>query len=326
MTVCSDLSLFAEGKVVDVARSLAPLPPVQHPRENPPSAAKISLGRELFFDARLSRNDRVSCASCHEPNKGFSNGGRFGKGIRDQRSTRNVPSLINVGYSHPLFWDGRSATLEEQALLPIQNAAEMDMPLEVLEKKLHGVAEYRRQFAQVFDGAVTAARIGQALAAFQRTIVSTDTPLDRYVGGDRTALTPRATKGMQLFFGRARCSICHKGPELTDNRFHNIGTVDPEIPDDSGRRAVTGRAEDQGAFRTPQLREVARTAPYMHSGKFQTLSEVVEHYNFGGVTDTANDHRDEILEVLYLSEDEVEDLVAFLREGLTSPDPPIANP
>ena len=279
------------------------------------SQAEIELGQELFFDVRLSRTDRVACATCHDPKKGFSNGQRLAEGVDGRKGTRHVPSLINVAYSRPLFWDGRAANLQQQALMPIQNQTEMDMPLDALEKKLNGIADYQQRFGQVYCGSVTADRVAAALAAYQRSIVSDDTPFDRYLRGDRKSLSANAKRGMELFFGQARCSRCHTGAELTDNKFHNIGAGDPA---DAGRRAVTRRREDHGAFRTPQLREVARTAPYMHDGRFQTLNEVVRHYNFGGVTDHANDHRDELLEVLYLSEDEVNDLVTFLTAGLTS--------
>jgi len=296
---------------------LKPLAPVEHPRESPASEAKIALGRKLFFDARLSRNDRISCATCHDPAQGFGDGQRLARGIDDRQGARHTPGLINVAYGRPLMWDGRAATLEEQALLPIQNPDEMDLRLEALEEKLRGIAEYRKAFEQVFGGDVSAERIAQALAAYERTIVSAETPFDRYLRGDRDSLSAPARRGMKLFFGRARCSVCHSGPELTDNKFHNIGATDSQAAD-AGRRAVTGREEDQGAFRTPQLREIGRTAPYMHNGRFATLRDVVKHYNFGGVTDEANDYRDEALEVLYLSEVEVDDLVVFLKEGLTS--------
>jgi cytochrome c peroxidase len=159
-------------------------------------------------------------------------------------------------------------------------------------------------------------RIAQALAAYQRTLISNDTPFDRYLKGDRSSLTPGALRGLRLFFGQARCAVCHSGPRLSDEKYHNIGTADPKDP---GRRAVTKNPKDHGAFRTPQLREVGRTAPYMHNGRFRSLEDVIQHYNFGGVTDEANDQRDEELRVLYLSEDQVADLVAFLRVGLTSP-------
>jgi cytochrome c peroxidase len=297
-----------------------PLAPVQHPATNPAIPAKIALGKKLFFDPRLSRIDRISCASCHDPAKGFSNGEKVGRGVDGKKGTRNVPSLVNAAYNRSLFWDGRAATLEAQALVPIQHPKEMNLDLGTLVRKLNAIPEYRRQFQAVFGGPATAPRVAQALAAFERTIVSNDTPFDRYLKGDHKALSPPAQRGMSLFFGQARCFVCHKGSRFTDDDFHNIGIVDEGQPD-PGRRSVTGKKVDQGKFRTPGLREVGRTAPYMHNGRFQTLTQVVEHYNFGGVTDQENDHRDDRLQVLYLSEDQVNDLVHFLAEGLTSPLP-----
>lgn len=292
----------------------------RHPNSSrqPIHCPKGCTGAELFFDPRLSRGEQISCATCHEPDKGFSNGQRLAKGVDGRMGSRHVPSLINVGYSTPLFWDGRATSLEEQALLPIQSPAEMDKPLNQLIDWLNADAPYRELFQRAFHGNATSERIGQSLAAYQRTIVSNRTPFDLYLDGNRDALSSSAQNGMRLFFGRARCSVCHQGSRLTDNRFHNIGTADPALPEDTGRRAVTQKDSDHGRFRTPQLREIGRTAPYMHNGKFKTLQQVVEHYNFGGVTDEANDHRDEQLEVLYLSEDEVTDLVTFLSAGLTS--------
>jgi cytochrome c peroxidase len=288
------------------------------PATNAATPAKVALGRELFFDPRLSRNERVACATCHDPAHGFSNGERVATGVDGKPGTRNVPGLLNVGYHRSLFWDGRVRTLEEQALAPIQNPREMAMPLAELVTKLDGIASYRRQFEAVFGGGATSQRIAQALAAYQRSLRADNTPFDRFLGGDRPALTPAAARGMQLFYGQARCFVCHSGPHLTDDDFHNIGTADGKDPLDAGRGAVTARRADQGAFRTPGLREVGRTAPYMHNGRFATLREVVWHYNFGGVTNEANDHRDEQLRVLYLSDEQVDDLVAFLSEGLTS--------
>jgi len=295
-----------------------PLPEVTHPTDNPTTSEKVALGKALFFDPRLSRTDKVSCASCHDPAKGFSNGERVATGVDGQRGTRSAPSLINVGYARSQFWDGRAGTLEEQALAPLQDAKEMDMRLEALVRKLNGIADYRRLFQAAFGGEATGPRIGQAIAAFERTIVSRETPFDRYLKGDRQALPPAALRGLKLFYGQARCFVCHQGPNFTDDDFHNIGIIDEGRPD-PGRRGVTGKAADQGKFKTPSLREIGRTAPYMHNGRFKTLAEVVGHYNFGGVTDAANDHRDEKLSVLYLNEDQVNDLVAFLAEGLSTP-------
>jgi len=326
-SLCSRLvlvlvSLLALGRLVaEEALPLpGPLPEVQHPADNPATPEKIALGKELFFDPRLSRTDQVACASCHDPARGFSNGERVATGVAGKLGTRSVPSLINVAYNRFQFWDGRASTLEEQALVPIQDPREMDMRLDALVQKLNGIAEYRRQFQAVFGGEATAQRLGQALAAYERTIVSGDTPFDRYLKGEKQALSRAAVRGMQLFYGQARCVLCHKGPNFTDDDFHNIGIVG-DRPQDLGRRGVTGKQADQGKFKTPTLREVARTAPYMHNGRFKTLSEVVQHYNFGGVTDEANDYRDEQLRVLYLSEEQAKDLVAFLTEGLTAPRP-----
>lgn len=316
------LGTAATGGAEDV-----PLPPllgeVKHPKANPTTPEKVALGRDLFADPRLSRDGRVSCATCHHPDKGFSNGERFAVGVDGKPGKRNVPGLVNVGHAGALFWDGRAATLEEQALAPIDNPAEMDARPAALAEKLNGIAPYRERFRQVFGGDATPERIAQALAAYERSLVSADTPFDRFLAGDRHALSGPARRGLRLFFGEARCAVCHRGPNLSDDRFHNVGTAGP---DDVGRRGVTGKEADHGAFRTPQLREVGRTAPYMHDGRFKTLADVVRHYNFGGVTDEPNDHRDAALQVLYLSEEQVDDLVAFLADGLTTRPKPASKP
>jgi cytochrome c peroxidase len=311
------LSRLAAQEVLPLPGSL---PAVKQPADNPSTPEKIALGKELFFDGRLSRTGRVACATCHDPDKGFSNGERFAIGVEGRKGTRSVPSLINVAYNRHHFWDGRATTLEEQALGPIQDRGEMDMPLDALVTKLNGIAGYRQQFQTVFRGEATAQRIGQAIAAYERTLISADTPFDRSRKGDQRALGAATVRGMELFFGQARCFVCHKGPNFTDDDFHNIGVLD-DGPPDAGRRIVTGKPADQGKFKTPTLREVGRTGPYMHNGRFQTLREVVEHYNFGGVTDRFNDHRDEQLRVLYLNEDQINDLVHFLADGLTTPRP-----
>jgi cytochrome c peroxidase len=292
------------------------LPPVKHPADNPPSSAKIALGKRLFFDTRLSRTNDVACATCHDPAKGWSNGQRFATGVDGRLGTRNSPTLINVAYNAASFWDGRAGSLEEQALMPIQHPNEMDLPLAALVKKLNADEQYRRQFREVFGTDASADAIAKAIAAFERTIVARDAPIDHFVAGDKTALSPAALRGMQLFFGDARCHVCHAGPNFTDNRFHNVGVGVDADPPDRGREQFTGEAKERGAFKTPTLREVARTAPYMHDGSFATLNDVVRHYNFG-VTDAENEYRDQELQVLYLSEEQVADLVTFLKEGLS---------
>jgi cytochrome c peroxidase len=305
------------GRLVGDAALPKPLPAVQHPADNPATPEKIALGKQLFSDPRLSRTEAVSCSTCHDPARGFTNGERVATGVDGKKGTRRPPSLFNVAFNRTFFWDGRAATLEEQALVPIQSAAEMDIRADALAKKLNGIEVYRQQFQKVFGGEATPQRIAQAIATYERTILSRDTPFDRYVQGDSRALSAQAVRGMKLFFGDARCVLCHKGPNLTDDDFHNVGIVEDGQPD-PGRRGVTGKPADQGKFKTPSLREVGRTAPYMHNGRFKTLTEVVQHYNFGGVTDAANDYRDPQLQVLYLVEEQVADLVAFLREGLTT--------
>ena len=303
-----------------------PLPVFKHPRENPASPEKIALGRQLFFDPRLSRNDKIACATCHDPTRGFTSGTATAKGVDGAPGRRNVPSLYNAAFNQSHFWDGRAATLEEQALHPIENPAEMDLQREALVAKLKDIAEYREMFAAAFsEEPISAQRVAQALAAYERTIISSDTPFDRHLRGDQEALAPAAKRGLQLFYGDAGCVKCHQGPELTDHKFHNIGIgleTEDNGPKDNGRREVTKRDTDQGAYRTPSLREVAHTAPYMHDGSMESLTDVVRHYNFGGVTGENNPHRDGLLEVLYLSPDQVADLVAFLREGLSSSELP----
>src|SRR5262245_35929845 len=247
-------ALLTFGALVWAAEDAAlpkPLGKVTHPAHNAPTPARLALGKAFFFDPRLSRTGKVSCATCHDPEKGFSNGERFAVGVDGKRGKRNVPALINVGHSGSLFWDGRAATLEEQALSPIDNPAEMDMRPAALADRLNGIAGYRSQFEKAFGGKATPQRIAMALATFQRSLVSDDTPFDRYLRGDRRALSEPARRGMALFFGQARCAVCHKGPSLSDDLFHNIGTAEK---DDHGRRAVTKKAKDHGAFRTPQLR------------------------------------------------------------------------
>lgn len=293
------------------------LPPVKHPADNLSTAAKIALGKRLFFDTRLSRTNEVACATCHDPAKGWSNGQRFATGVDGRLGTRNSPTLINVAYNAAYFWDGRAGSLEEQALMPIQNPNEMDLPLPALVKKVNGDEQYRHQFHDVFGTDADSEAIAKAIAAFERTIVARAAPIDRFMAGDKTALSLAARRGMKLFFGDARCQVCHSGPNFTDNRFHNVGVgVGAETPD-RGREQFTGEAKDRSAFKTPTLREVVRTAPYMHDGSFARLKDVVWHYNFGGVTDAENDYRDQELQVLYLSDEQVSDLVTFLKEGLS---------
>jgi cytochrome c peroxidase len=290
------------------------------PKDNPLSAKKVELGRQLYFDPRLSKDNTVSCASCHDPAKGWSNGEAVATGIRGLKGDRSAPTIINAGYQMFQFWDGRAEELEGQALGPIQNPIEMDMKLEELEAKLNGIDGYRQQFKDVFGTDVTRDGVAKAIAAFERTILSANAPYDRFKAGDTKALSETAQRGMKVFFNRAQCSSCHSGPNFTDGAFHNIGMGMEKNEPDIGREKLTKLVGDRGSFKTPTLREIARTGPYMHDGSKKTLEEVIDYYDKGG---HPNPQLDEAIFPLKLSAQEKADIVVFLKEGLASPNYPM---
>lgn len=294
------------------------------PADNPLTAEKIELGKMLFFDPRLSIDNTISCASCHNPKFGWSNGEAFATGVRGQQGGRSAPTVINSAYQPFQFWDGRAWQLEGQALGPIQNPIEMDMKLDVLVDKLNKIQGYRERFQQVFGTDVTSDGIAKAISAFERTILCGDAPYDRYKAGEQDALTPAAQRGMKVFFNKGNCSACHTGANFTDGAFHNLGiSIEAEEPD-VGRFSESKQLGDRGAFKTPTLREIARTAPYMHDGSLKSLEEVVDYYNRGG---TKNPHLDEEIFPLNLTPEEAADLITFLKEGLSgSSYPDIAPP
>ncbi len=320
--VTCGLSAGAADPLGDVPQGLKPLP---IPADNALSEAKIELGKQLYFDPRLSADNTISCASCHDPQKGWSNGESVATGIGGQKGGRNAPTIVNAAYQRFQFWDGRAEHLEGQALGPIQNPIEMNMKLDDLVAKLSGIEGYRQQFEQVFGGEITPDRIAKAIASFERTVLSGDAPYDRFVAGDEDALSEAAQRGRQVFFNKANCSACHAGPNFSDGAFHNVGVgMDaPEEAQDIGRHAVTNLLGDRGAFRTPTLREIDRTAPYMHDGSLKTLEEVVDYYARGG---HPNPQLDEEIYPLKLSDEQKQDLVAFLREGLRSETYPEVKP
>lgn len=314
------LSSLRSEDLPKVPKGLDP-PPI--PADNPMTAAKVELGKQLYFDPRLSIDKTVSCATCHDPEKGWSNADNFATGIKGQRGGRSSPTVINAAY-HPLqFWDGRAAQLEGQALGPIQNPIEMGHTMEACIECLNGIPGYKKQFKEVFDTEVTADGIAKAIAAFERTILSGDAPYDHFVAGDKSALSPAAARGMEVFFNKGHCSACHSGPNFSDAAFHNIGVgMDKKEPDE-GRKVISKLEGDRGAFKTPTLREIARTAPYMHDGSQATLEDVVEHYNKGGVV---NPQLDEEIFELNLTSGEKADLVTFMKEGLASKSYPMVKP
>ncbi len=297
------------------AQSLKGVPDVTHPKDNPSTEAKVALGRMLYFDKRLSSDNTISCASCHDPKFGWSNNDATAVGVGGQRGGRSAPTIINSAFQKFQFWDGRAGSLEEQALGPIANPIEMNLPIEEAVKKLSAIEGYQKRFKEVFGSGVTADNIAKAIAAFERTIVSGSAPYDLFQAGDKSALSAEAQKGMKLFFGKANCSACHNGPHFSDGAFHNLGIGFAAKEPDLGRRKISNVEGDHGAFRTPTLREIARTGPYMHDGSLKTLEEVVDYYNKGG---TANDYLDEEIFPLKLTDDEKKALVTFMKEGLAS--------
>lgn len=286
------------------------------PEANPLTPEKVALGQQLFFDPRLSVDNTVACATCHDPRKGFSNGERVGIGIRGQRGPRNVPTLFNAALNDFYFWDGRAGSLEEQALGPIQHPREMGQSHEATVAKLRRLKGYRAQFARVFGKkAFTIQEVAAAIAAFERTLLTGNSPFDRYkYGGDAGALTAAQERGFVLFREKGRCVKCHLVDEfsapLTDNRFHNLGIGAEGAAPDPGRSAVTKDPKDLGKFKTPTLRNASQTAPYMHDGRFATLEEVVDFYDKGGIP---NANLDPDIAPLGLTAQEKADLLAFLR-------------
>lgn len=270
----------------------------------------VALGRLLFFERTLSRDSTVACASCHRPGHAFADDRRVSVGVFGRHGTRNVPTILNRGWGKSFFWDGRIETLERQVLQPILAPAEMDMSVEEAVGRLAADPSYAKRFRDVFGEKVDAGTLAAALTAYVRSIRAGDSRFDREMEGE-TVLNDVERRGLELFQGRARCARCHRGALLTDEEFHNTGVAWRNgVPADSGRALVTGRHEDVGAFKTPTLRQIEHTAPYMHDGSIATLEEVVDFYSDGG---HANPYLDPLIRPLELDEDEKAALVAFLK-------------
>jgi cytochrome c peroxidase len=277
------------------------------PESNTLTDAKIALGRRLFFDTWLSVDRTLACASCHQPAHAYSDTVAQSRGVQAQQTIRNAPAILNRAYGKAFFWDGRAGSLEETVIQPIQNPREMGLRISDLVERLRGDSGYRRVFAEEFPDTITGTNIARALASYVRSLRSGASPYDRYMNGDRAALSLEAQEGLRLFTGRANCAVCHVGSIFTDEQFHNTGVSSGRDP---GRRAITNRAEDDGKFKVPSLRNVAHTAPYMHDGSMATLDAVIDFYDRGGVR---NPSLDAELHALHLTVDEKRALIAFLR-------------
>jgi cytochrome c peroxidase len=298
------------------------LPPVAIPHDNPQTAAKVELGHQLYFDPRLSADDTVSCATCHAPETAWANHDAVDTGIYGRRGTRNSGTILDAAYMRFQFWDGRAMSLEEQALGPIHNPVEMGESLTHVVRKLRDVEGYRTQFEAVFGTDVTSDGIAKAIAAFERIVLSGPSPYDEFMAGNPTAISESARRGLALFNGKAGCHACHEGPMFSDQSFHNIGVGMDQPNPDVGREGVTHDPADRGRFKTPSLRNVALTWPYLHNGAAASLADVIELYDRGGVPNPTLDVR---IKPLGLSDQEQKDLIAFL-ESLTGTLPHVDRP
>ncbi|WP_447978527.1 cytochrome-c peroxidase [Candidatus Nitrospira bockiana] len=291
---------------------IGPLPAyVPTPPTNLTYVQKVELGKQLYFDTRLSKNNSISCAFCHNPGTGFADARQFSIGAFGTAGGRQAPTVYNTAFIPLQFWDGRAGSLEEQAIGPIHNPVEMAEKHETVVPKIAKIPGYQKQFRAVFGKDASLQSIAEAIAAFERTIVSANSAFDKYAMGDQGAMDEAAVRGLGLFKGKARCILCHNGPNFTDNQFHNLGVPQAGLlKEDLGRYNVSRREKDKGAFKTPTLRSVVETAPYMHDGVFKTLEEVIAFKDKGG---GPNPHLSPLMKPLGLSEQEKADLVAFLK-------------
>jgi cytochrome c peroxidase len=264
----------------------------------------------LFFDKSLSLDHSMSCATCHDPAKAYSDGLAKAVGIHHQVLTRRTPSLLNTAFNSVQFWDGRTKTLEEQALIPMLGKSEMGMPdPHALRDRIQNNSEYRRQFRETFEREVNMRDAGRAIAAFERTLVTPDSAFDRYANGDKHALTAQQKRGLILFIGKAACSECHNGPNFTDNKFHFLGFLPgQEDGRDLGRFTVSKNPADRHAFKTPSLRSATQQSYFTHNGSVASLARVIDFYDDGG----GSGPKSKLLFQLHLTDAEQADLLAFL--------------
>lgn len=301
------------AQVVPVSPPKPPLglPPVIWPADNPYSAPRVELGWYLFFDSRLSANGRVSCATCHPPEHAFAGGEPPPLGVTGKPLRRRVPTVINRAYGRSQFYDGRAATLEAQTLGPITAPDEMGTTPQAAAEAIAKIAGYAPLFERAFGGTqISFDRITKAIASFERTILSGNSPYDRFLSGDKNALSPKAKRGLQIFERSGECSECHNGYNLTNEKFASLGIGPDQKPPDLGLAGITGKRSDEGKFKVPTLREVEHTGPYMHDGREKTLDDVLEFYRKGGQPSPRLDSR---IAPFFLDAPAKADLIAFLE-------------
>lgn len=292
---------------------------IPFPTDNPYSAEKAALGKMLFFEPRLSKNRNMTCATCHNPSFGWEDATPTSIGAQNSNLGRHSPTIINAAWGKSFFWDGRAATLEEQAAGPIESDVEMNLPMHVAVDRLKQVPSYQTWFKRVFGSSgITDENIKKAIATFERTVVSGQAPFDSWVEGDESAISESAKRGFALFNGKAECSACHSGWNFTDHEFHDIGLN----TEDKGLGARTGNTQQDFAFKTPSLRNISQRAPYMHNGQLNDLRSVIVHYISGGVPRPT---RSELMRPVPLTGQDIADLEAFLL-SLTGKDASVSLP
>lgn len=281
---------------------------IPFPADNPYTLEKAALGKALFFEPRLSGAENMTCASCHNPSFGWEAPNQTSVGALNTRLARRAPTILNLAWVSPLFWDGRATSAEVQATGPIEAPAEMNLPITLAVSRLKHIPEYKSWFERVFPGrGVSAQTIAEAVATYERTVVASYAPFDAWIDGDERAISEAAKRGFVLFNGRAACADCHTGWNFTDNKFHDIGTTTTDL----GRGAFEpDNAQAQYAFKTPTLRDTAQRAPYMHAGQLASLDDVMLHYQTGGISRPS---RSPLMRPLQLTDDDISDVIAFLK-------------
>ena len=328
LTTCTGL-IFADELQLTPTKDdqkwlLSDVPP--SPADNQPSPDRIALGKALFFDPRLSSDSNLSCSSCHNPMFDWTDGMPTAKGSKSKVLRRASPTIVNTGYNTLMMWDGRKSSLEDQAMGPMESMDEMAMDLTALFKWINTEPTYVGMFAKAYHGeAIDSKTVSKAIAAFERTLVSNNSPFDRWLRGDKNAMTKQQIIGFRLFIdpNKGNCAVCHQAPNFTDGGFHNIGLASYSgATPDMGRYAIKPVPSMKGAFKTPTLRDITLTAPYFHDGSARTLQDVVDHYVHGGISkvDLSPD-----IKPLNLSQKEKEDIVAFMQ-ALTSTPQPVVLP